>query len=90
MPLDPHRGGFNADLNVAYGASPAHRHDPLQYAGQGGVAPSSSQYFGDTGQDARNIFGGMGDELMHHLINNGSMADDAYSQEEGETVGEEE
>jgi hypothetical protein len=32
----------------------------------------------------------MGEDIMHHLINNGSMTNDAYTQEQGETVAEEE
>jgi hypothetical protein len=28
-------------------------------------------------------------DLMHHLINNGSMANDAYTKEQGETACEE-
>jgi hypothetical protein len=27
-----------------------------------------------------------GEDLMHHLINNGSMADGAYTYEQGETI----
>jgi hypothetical protein len=42
------------------------------------MSPSSSQYFS---QDACSVFGGMCEDLMHHLINNGSMAKDAYTQE---------
>jgi hypothetical protein len=28
----------------------------------------------------------MGDNAMHHIINDGSMANNAYTQEEGETI----
>jgi hypothetical protein len=65
-PPDPHRDGFNDDLNVAYppggfnGASPAHHRVPVQYADQGGVSPSSSSYFSGASQDAHKVFGGMG------------------------------
>jgi hypothetical protein len=44
------------------------------------------QYFSDTGQDTRSVFGGKDKDLMHHLINNGSMADCAYTQEQGQTA----
>jgi hypothetical protein len=55
------------------------------------VSPSSSSYFGVSGQDARSVFGEMGGkDIMHHLINTGSMANGAYTQEQGETVIEEE
>jgi hypothetical protein len=32
----------------------------------------------------------MGNDIMHHLINNGSTANDTYTREQGKTVGEEE
>jgi hypothetical protein len=32
----------------------------------------------------------MGEDLMQHLINNGSTANDAYTQEQGETIDKEE
>jgi hypothetical protein len=54
------------------------------------MSPSLSAYFGITGQDARSVFGGMGDDAMHHIINDGSTAGDAYTQEEGDTVIDEE
>jgi hypothetical protein len=50
------------------------------------MSPSSSAYFGVAGQDARSVFGGMGNDAMHHIINDGSTAEDAYTQEEGETI----
>jgi hypothetical protein len=92
-PLDPHRGGFNGDMNTfppgdinLNGSSPAHRRVHVRHAGQERMSPSLSAYFGIAGQDARSVFGGMGDDAMHHIINNGLTADDAYTQEEGETV----
>jgi hypothetical protein len=52
-PWDPHRGGFNGDLNTfssgginLNGSSPAHRRVPVHHAGQGRLLPSSSAYFG--------------------------------------------
>jgi hypothetical protein len=78
-PLDMHRGGFNSDLNTFLlgginlnGSSPAHRRVPISHAGQERLSPSSSAYFGVTGQDARSAFGGMGDDAIHHSINDGS------------------
>jgi hypothetical protein len=32
----------------------------------------------------------MGDDAMHHIINDGSTANDVYTQEEGETIVDEE
>jgi hypothetical protein len=32
----------------------------------------------------------MGDDAMHHIINDGSTANDVYTQEEGETIIDEE
>jgi hypothetical protein len=43
------------------------------------MSPSWSAYFGVAGQDARSVFGGMDDDAMHHIINDGSTADDAYT-----------
>jgi hypothetical protein len=92
-PLDPHHVGFNSDLNTfppggidLNGSSPAHRHVPICHAGQECLSPSSSTHFGVAGQDARSVFGRMDDDAMHNIINDGSMADDAYTQEEGETI----
>jgi hypothetical protein len=92
-----HCGGFNDDLNTfppgginLNGSSPAHRRVPVAHGGQERLSPSSSAYFGVAGQDAHSVFGGMGDDTMHHIINDGSTAGDAYTQEEGETVIDEE
>jgi hypothetical protein len=97
VPPDPHRGGFNGDLNTfppgginLNVSSLAHRRVLVCHAGQEHLSPSSSIYFGITGQDSRSVFGGMGDDAMHHIINDGSTADDAYTQEEGEIVVDEE
>jgi hypothetical protein len=96
-PPNTHRGGFNSDLNTfpldginLNGSLPAHCRVPVGQAGQERLSPSSSAYFGIVGQDARSVFGGMGDDAMHHIINDGSTADDAYTQAEGETVVNEE
>jgi hypothetical protein len=85
-PPDPHRGGFNGDLNTfppgginLNGSSPTHRRVPGFHAGQECLSPSSLPYFGVAGQDA-----------MHHIINDGSAPDDVYTQEEGETIIDEE
>jgi hypothetical protein len=43
------------------------------------MLPSSSAYFSITGQDACSVLGGMGDDAMHHIINDGSTADDTYT-----------
>jgi hypothetical protein len=92
-PSDPHHGGFSGDLNTfppgginLNGSSPAHRHVPVCQAEQERISPSSSAYFGIAGQDAHSVFDGMGDDAMHHIINDGSMADDAYTQEEGKNI----
>jgi hypothetical protein len=92
-----HRGGFNDHLNTFLpgginlnGTSPAHRRVLVGHGCQERLSPSSLAYFGVTSQDARSVFGGMGDNAMHHIINDGSTADDAYTQEEGETVIDEE
>jgi hypothetical protein len=95
---DPHRGGFNADLNAfppgginLNGSSPAHRRVPVHHDDQGRLSPSSSSYFSVAGQDARSPFGGMrGEDAMHHIINTGSTADGANTHEDGEVVIEEE
>jgi hypothetical protein len=91
-----HHGGFG-DLNTfppgginLNGTSPAHRRVPVGHGGQERLSPSSSGYFGIAGQDARSVFTGMGDDAMHNIINGGSTAGDAYTQEEGETVVKEE
>jgi hypothetical protein len=96
-PPNPHRGGFNDDLNTfppgginLNGSSPAHRRVPVCHAGQERLSPSSSAYFGITGDDACSLFGRMGDDAMHHIINDGSTTDNAYTQEEGETIVDEE
>jgi hypothetical protein len=85
-PSDTHHGGFNGDLNTfppggvnLNGSSPAHCRVPIGHAGQERLSPSSSADFGVAGQDARTVFGGMGDDAMHHIINDGSTADDAYT-----------
>jgi hypothetical protein len=62
----------------------------LHFAGQGGASPSSSHYFGSVDQDAHSVFGGMDEDIMHDLINNGSMANGAYTREQGEVITEEE
>jgi hypothetical protein len=83
VPLDSHRGGFNSDLNTfppgginLNGSSPAHCRIPVCHAGQEHLSPSSLAHFGVAGQDARSVFGGMGNDAMHHIINDGSTADD--------------
>jgi hypothetical protein len=43
VPPESQRSGFNADLNVAYEASPAHCYGPLHFAGQEGTSPSFLQ-----------------------------------------------
>jgi hypothetical protein len=75
---------------IKLNGSPAHRHIPVCNADQERLSPSSSSYFGIAGQDTRSVFSGMGDDAMHHIINDGSTADDMYTQEEGETVVNEE
>jgi hypothetical protein len=96
-PLDTHRGSFNGNLNTfppgdinLNGSSPPHRRVPVGHIGQERLSPSSSAYFCVAGQDARSVFGGIGDDAMHHIINDGSTAYNAYTQEEGETVVDEE
>jgi hypothetical protein len=85
-PPDPHHGGFNGDLNTfppgsinLNGSSLAHRRVPVCHAGQERMSPSSSANFGVTGQDGRSVLGGMGDDAMHHIINDGSTIDDTYT-----------
>jgi hypothetical protein len=36
------------------------------------------------------VFVGLGEDIMHDLINNGSTANNAYTTEQGETVSKEE
>jgi hypothetical protein len=43
------------------------------------MLPSSSAYFGVSGQDTHSMLGGMGDDAMHHIVNDGSTADDTYT-----------
>jgi hypothetical protein len=84
---DPHRGSFSGNLNTfppgrinLNGSSPAHRRIPVHHAGQGCLSPSSSAYFGATGQDTRSVFGRMGGEdAMHDIINDVSMIDKEYT-----------
>jgi hypothetical protein len=85
-PPDLHCGSFNGGLNTfppgginLNGSSPAHSHVPVCHAGQERMSPSSSAYFGFTSQDARSVLGEMGDDAMHHIINDGSTADDTYT-----------
>jgi hypothetical protein len=85
-PSDMHHGGFNGDLNTfppdginLNGTSPAHHRVPVGHGGQERLSPSSSPYFGIVGQDARSVFGGMGDDAMHRIISGGSTAGDAYT-----------
>jgi hypothetical protein len=58
---------------------------PSSTLGKDACRPSSSAYFGIASDDACSMFGGMGDDAMHHIINDGLTANDAYTQEEGET-----
>jgi hypothetical protein len=51
---------------------------------------SSSHYFGGADQDARSVFGGMDEDIMHDLINNGLMANGAYTREQREVITKEE
>jgi hypothetical protein len=90
---DPHHVGFNSDLNTfppgginLNGSLPAHRRIPVCHARQEHLLPFLSAHFGVASQDAHSVFGGMGDDAMHHIINDGSTADDVYTQEEGETI----
>jgi hypothetical protein len=85
-PSDMHHGGFNGDLNTyppdginLNGTSPTHHRVPVGHGGQEHLSPSSSPYFGIVGQDARSVFGGMGDDAMHRIISGGSTAGDAYT-----------
>jgi hypothetical protein len=87
-PPDPHRDCFNTDLNAFLsGGINLNGASPIHHAGQGRLSPSSSSYFGVAGQDACSTFGGIGGEdAMHDIINTGSTADSAYTQEDDEAV----
>jgi hypothetical protein len=84
--LDTHHAGFNGNLNTfppsginLNGSSPAHRHVPVSQAGKERQSSSSSAYFGVVVQDAHSVFGGMGNDAMHDIINDGSMAGNIYT-----------